>query len=110
MQPPLAPGSWHAVAIYATLHHFPEPERLLEAAARLLLPGGFVAADAQGLGLDKPDWVVEIQMKDRSKHVLSVGSEEKDGFRGLTRKGFADIFSFRQYALDRFLLDPKDYK
>ncbi len=43
MRPPLAPGSWHAVAMYATLHHFPEPERLLEAAARLLLPGGFVA-------------------------------------------------------------------
>lgn len=43
MQTPLAPGSWHAVVMYATLHHFPEPERLLEAAARLLLPGGFVA-------------------------------------------------------------------
>lgn len=43
MQPPLALGSWHAVAMYATLHHFPEPERLLAAAARLLRPGGFVA-------------------------------------------------------------------
>lgn len=43
MQPPLAAASWHAVTMYATLHHFPEPEKLLQAAARLLLPGGFVA-------------------------------------------------------------------
>ncbi len=43
MQPPLAPASWHAVTMYATLHHFPEPERLLDTAARLLRPGGFVA-------------------------------------------------------------------
>lgn len=43
MQPPLAAASWHAVTMYATLHHFPEPEKLLKAAARLLLPGGFVA-------------------------------------------------------------------
>lgn len=50
MQPPLALGSWHAVAMYATLHHFPEPERLLEAAARLLLPGGFVAVMCEPTG------------------------------------------------------------
>lgn len=71
---------------------------------------GFARHDSKELGLDKPGWVVEVQMKDRSKHVLSVGSVEKDGFRGLTRKGFEDIFSFRQYTLDRILLDPKDYK
>lgn len=50
MQPPLALGSWHAVTMYATLHHFPEPERLLEAAARLLLPGGFVAVMCEPTG------------------------------------------------------------
>lgn len=43
MRPPLAPEAWHAVVMYATLHHFPEPEKLLQAAARLLMPGGFVA-------------------------------------------------------------------
>ena len=43
MAPPLAPASWHAVTMYATLHHFPEPERLLSACADLLVPGGFVA-------------------------------------------------------------------
>jgi len=43
MRPPLAQGSWHAVTMFATLHHFPEPERLLDAAARLLRPDGFVA-------------------------------------------------------------------
>jgi len=50
MQPPLALGSWHAVTMYATLHHFPEPERLLAAAARLLLPGGFVAVMCEPTG------------------------------------------------------------
>lgn len=40
---PLAPASFHAVTMYATLHHFPEPERLLRSAADLLLPNGFVA-------------------------------------------------------------------
>ena len=41
--PALAPASWHAVTMYATLHPFPEPERLLSACADLLVPGGFVA-------------------------------------------------------------------
>lgn len=50
MQSPLALGSWHAVTMYATLHHFPEPERLLEAAARLLLPDGFVAVMCEPTG------------------------------------------------------------
>ena len=50
MRPPLAPEAWHAVTMYATLHHFPEPERLLDAAARLLLPGGFVAVMCEPTG------------------------------------------------------------
>jgi len=81
----------------------------LEALASLKAEG-FARATAAELGLGKPDWVVEILMKDRTRHELTVGSVEQDGFRALTRKGYDDIFTFRQYALDRFLLDPKDYK
>lgn len=40
---PLTPGEWHAVIMYATLHHFPAPEELLQAAARLIRPDGIVA-------------------------------------------------------------------
>lgn len=47
---PLAPRSWHAVTMYATLHHFAQPELLLSAAARLLLPGGFVAVMCEPTG------------------------------------------------------------
>lgn len=71
---------------------------------------GFARDTAEALGLDKPDWVVEVQMKDRTKHVISVGSVEKEGARGVMRKGIDDLFTFRKYILDKFLLDPKDYK
>jgi hypothetical protein len=71
---------------------------------------GFGAHSAADYGLDKPDWVVEIQLKDRTKHVLTIGSVEKDGVFGLTRKGATEIFTLRKYTLDRFLLDPKNYK
>ena len=50
MASPLAPASWHVVTMYATLHHFPEPERLLEAARQLLLPGGIVAVMCEPTG------------------------------------------------------------
>lgn len=49
-QPPLAPGAWHAVTMFATLHHFPEPERLLATAAQLIRPGGFVAVMCEPTG------------------------------------------------------------
>jgi hypothetical protein len=70
----------------------------------------FASASAEELGMDPPEWVLEIAMKDRTKHQLSVGSKEKDGFYGLARKGVDDLFVLRKYALDRFLLDPKSYK
>jgi hypothetical protein len=81
----------------------------LEALATLKAEG-FAAASAKELGLDKPDWTVEVQLKDRTRHLLSVGSVEKDGFLGLSRRGVSYLFSFRKYSLDRFLLDPKSFK
>jgi hypothetical protein len=70
---------------------------------------GFARETAAELGLDKPDWVVEVQMKDRTKHVISVGSVEREGLWGVIREGIDDLFTLRKYILDKFLLDPKDY-
>lgn len=80
------------------------------AAFASLKADGFASANAQELGLDKPGWTVEIQLKDRTRHQLSVGSVEKDGTLGVTRKGNPDIFSLRKYNVDRFLLEPKSLK
>jgi hypothetical protein len=71
---------------------------------------GFASATAEELGMDAPEWTVEIVMKDRGKHSLSVGAKEKDGFYGLALKGQKDLYVLRKHVLDRFLLDPKNYK
>jgi hypothetical protein len=76
----------------------------------MLKAEGFARNTAAELGLDKPDWTVEVKLKDRSSYLLTVGSVDKDGLFGVTRKGLDDIFTFRKYALDRFLLEPKDYQ
>lgn len=75
-----------------------------------LKAAGFAKHSIQELGLDKPNWTVVIQLKDRTQHLLTVGSVEQDGTLGVIRKGVDDVFSFRKYTLERFLLDPKDYK
>ena len=71
---------------------------------------GFAKFTADELGLKNPDWKVEIQLKDRTKHLLTIGSVEKDSIYGLMRKGAPEIFTFRKHTLDRFLLDPKNLK
>lgn len=42
-EPPLADGAFDCAAIFAALHHFPEPDRLLATLARLIRPEGFIA-------------------------------------------------------------------
>lgn len=71
---------------------------------------GFARLSPKEMGMDKPGWSIEVRLKDRSKHLLTVGSVDNDGLYGLSRKGLSDLFVFRKYTLDRFLLDPKDYK
>ncbi len=41
--PPFKSGSFDAVVLFSTLHHFPEPEMVLKNTARLLKKDGFVA-------------------------------------------------------------------
>lgn len=71
---------------------------------------GFAWESGKAMGLDTPDWVVEIQLKDRTSYKLSVGGVEKDGKVGLARAGVPELFTARKYTLERFLLDPKNYK
>lgn len=81
----------------------------LEALAALKAEG-FASQSAKELGLDKPGWVIEVQLKDKSKRQLTVGSVEKDSIFGVSRKGSPDIYTLRKWALDRFLLEPKSFK
>jgi len=71
---------------------------------------GFARHSAEELGLDQPGWIVELRLKDRTRARLKVGSVEKEGVYGLTRDGSDEIYTFRKFTLDRFLLEPKSYK
>ena len=53
---------------------------------------------------------MELKLKDGTTRRLVVGSVERDGLFGLTRDGQPEIFTFRKYTLDRFLLDPGAYR
>jgi len=71
---------------------------------------GFGRYGRAEMGLETPDWQVEVLLKGNARHELSVGSVEKDGFYAVQADGKSEIFTFRKYTLDRFLLDPKAYK
>jgi len=71
---------------------------------------GFARDSAKDLGLDKPDWVVEVQLKGKGKQQLTIGSVEKEGVFGVVRKGADDLYTLRKWSLDRFLLEPKSLK
>ena len=74
-----------------------------------LKAAGFAHHSAAELGLDKASCTVELQLKDRTTHVITVGSVDKDGAFGLTRKGVEDLFTLPKYTVDRICFDPKDY-
>lgn len=60
--PPFMPAQFDAVAIFSALHHFPEPDSLLRALARLMRPGGviFVMCEPVGDSLDGPETVRDL--------------------------------------------------
>jgi len=89
-----------------------EPAKLKTAVEALaaLKAEAFATASEEDLGMDAPEWVIEILLKDRTKHVLTIGSKEKDGVFGLKRKGVEDLFALRKFSLDRFCLGPKTLK
>ncbi len=60
--PPFMPAQFDAIAIFSALHHFPEPDSLLLALARLLRPGGviFVMCEPVGDSLDGAETVRDL--------------------------------------------------
>ena len=62
LEPPFAASSFDAVAMFATLHHFPEPEVLLSKCRELLTDAGFIAVlcEPVGDGLEHPAAVRDL--------------------------------------------------
>ncbi len=71
---------------------------------------GFGAFSPVEYGLDKPDWILEIMLKDHTRHLIKVGSQEKDSLFALTRSGSPDIFTLRKYMVDKLRISPKGFK
>jgi ubiquinone/menaquinone biosynthesis C-methylase UbiE len=62
-QLPFADETFDIVAMFATLHHFPEPEVLLRECRRLLRPGGVVAVlcEPVGASIETPDALRDLE-------------------------------------------------
>ena len=61
--PPLKSGTFDAVALFSTLHHFPEPETVLKNTAGLLKKDGFMAVMCEPVNdtLDGAETIRELQ-------------------------------------------------
>ncbi|HEX6491937.1 MAG TPA: class I SAM-dependent methyltransferase [Candidatus Dormibacteraeota bacterium] len=73
LRPPLADASFDGVVMFATLHHFAEPEALLRRSRRLLVDGGFVAVMCEPVSeaLDSPEVIRDLS-KGIDEQVFSV--------------------------------------
>jgi hypothetical protein len=71
---------------------------------------GFASHTDEELGMDPPLWTVEIVLKDRTKHQITIGSVEKDTIYGVKRKGVRETVTLRKHVVDRLFLDPKTFK
>jgi SAM-dependent methyltransferase len=73
LNPPFRAGSFDVVAMFSALHHFAEPEILLERLAALLKPSGFIAVMCEPVGdtLEKPDTIRDL-LKGINEQVFSV--------------------------------------
>ena len=62
LDPPLARRRFDAVTMYATLHHFAEPEQLLAGLSQLVRPGGCIAVMCEPVSdtLGHPETVVDL--------------------------------------------------
>lgn len=98
LDPPFAPGTFDGVVMFATLHHFGEPERLLDACRALVRPGGFIAVlcEPAGGSLAGPETVRDL-LKGINEQTFSVHEYLDIGrAAGLElRKGRVDGDSFK---------------
>ncbi len=90
----------------------PGPNKIKDAVKALatLKAEGFGAFSPAEYGLDKPDWILEIMLKDRTRHLLKIGSQEKESLFALTRSGSPDIFTLRKHMVNKISISPKGYK
>jgi hypothetical protein len=72
--------------------------------------GGDRPENRKNYGLDSPLWRIEIQLRDRTKHDLSIGRSEFDGHQGLRRHGVADIYTLRKHQVGQLVLEPKNFQ
>lgn len=66
---PFPPGFFDAVVMFATLHHFPDPSRLLAHAATRVRPGGFVGVLCEPVGHIHPGATSEEFLSELRKGV-----------------------------------------
>lgn len=99
-------GVWHRGA-----DKVEDPKNVKSAVDTLasLKAEGFARQGAAELGLDRPAWRITITLDDGSSSVLTIGSVDRDGTRGLRRAGEEVIYTVRKYTVDQIVIDPADY-
>lgn len=80
----------------------------ISALANMKATGFSEQRDPVKTGLGKPQGVVTVSLKDKSKIVLRVGSEAEDNAVYLAREGRPDIFLLKKYTAERFLKTATD--
>ncbi len=66
---PFPPGFFDAIVLFATLHHFPDPARLLGHLATRLRPGGFIGILCEPVGHIDPGEVDALFLAELVKGV-----------------------------------------
>jgi len=97
LNPPLADGAFDGVVMFATLHHFAEPEVLLQRAARLLAHDGFMAVMCEPVATSLPSEGVRDLLKGIDEQVFSLDE-------------YLAIFARAELALDEGRLDGGSLK
>lgn len=65
-------------------------------------------SDPKKTGLGKPEGVVTVRLRDKSKVALRVGAEAEDNTVYLVRDGRPDVFLIKKYTVERFLKKRED--
>jgi len=78
LNPPLAPASFNAVAMFSALHHFAEPEVVLRRLAKLLKPSGLLAVMCEPVGdtLEQPATIRDL-LKGINEQVFSLDEYQR---------------------------------
>jgi SAM-dependent methyltransferase len=98
---PFPPGFFDAVVMFATLHHFPDPARVLGHVATRVKPGGFVGVFCEPVGHVHPGTVDPLFLSELRKGVneQSFTASEYDAIfrraRLRAQEAFIDSYSLK---------------